>query len=83
MTDDELIARHIAELGVTKCPTTFAAPTSAAVHPDDAAANRARGIDPVGDAWKAKQAQRKTGGWGRWWQRRRDAASREAASRSH
>lgn len=52
MTDDELIQRHIAERGVTRCPTAACAPTSGAVSEADQAAVRDR--DPVGDAWRRK-----------------------------
>lgn len=54
MDDDELIREFIAKRGVTRCPTAFAEESSATPHPADAAAHAARGLDPVGDAWRAK-----------------------------
>ena len=45
--DDELIARHIAEKGVTRCPTAAVLPTSAEIAPGDRARHQARGDNPV------------------------------------
>lgn len=50
-SDDE-IARWIAANGVTRCPTAYAEVTSAEISAEDRQQHVARGIDPVGDAWR-------------------------------
>lgn len=68
VSDDDLIAQFIRERGVTQCPTAICAPTTVSVSPADASAHAARGIDPVGDAWRKKRG---TGGWHAYWSKAR------------
>ena len=54
MTEQELIARYVAERGVTRCPTACVAPTQARLSAADVEAHRARGLDPFGDIYRAE-----------------------------
>jgi len=65
------VAAFISNHGVTRCPAAFAASSSATLDPADLELHRARGPDPVGDAWR----QKNRGGWqGMWAKRRTDVA---------
>lgn len=55
-SERELIERHIAERGITKCPAAIVAPTTGDIGSQDRAAHEARGLDPVGDAWRRASA---------------------------
>ena len=66
LTDDDLIARYLKERGVTRCPAAYAVESAASISEDDRLAHAARGLDPVGDAWRKKHAKRR-GGWNYGW----------------
>ena len=67
MTDEDLVAAFVRERGVTLCPVAFAAPCSAAVRPEDAAAHLPRGLDPAGDSYRSRHQR----GWAAYWAARR------------
>ena len=68
-TDQEAVAAFIAKHGVTRCPAAVAAPTTANISIADATAHAARGIDPVGDLYRAGNGKRS--GWARYWEIKR------------
>lgn len=62
--DDELIADWLATHEVTKCPAAFCAETpNVDLTPQDRAVHVARGIDPMGDNYRARIKH----GWGAYW----------------
>ena len=70
MSEAEQIAAFIRDRGITRLPAGVAAPTSARIPPEAAAFHAARGLDPIGDAWRAKKTG---GGWAAYWARRKAA----------
>ena len=70
-SDQELIDRFIRERGVTRCPIAFTAATTATPSLPDVEQHQARGIDPVGDAYRKKPKS----GWARYWAKKRAEAA--------
>lgn len=63
--DDDLVARFIAERGVTKCPAAFGAETSAEISPEDRAAHAAhRELTEITASWIGKNFGRGVGAGG-------------------
>lgn len=64
-SDDDLVARFIAERGVTKCPAAFGAETSAEISPEDRAAHAAhRELTEITASWIGKNSGRGVGAGG-------------------
>jgi len=51
MSDEELVARWLAEHEVTRCPAAYGVESTAEISAEDRAAHAARGLDPTGDGW--------------------------------
>lgn len=51
----EAIERHLREKGVTRCPTAFAVEGQGTLTEEERAIHRDRGIDPLGDTWRARR----------------------------
>lgn len=61
-SDDDLVARFIAERGVTKCPAAFGAETSAEISPEDRIAHAAhRELTEIAASWSVKNSGRGVG----------------------
>jgi len=78
--DDELVAEYLKTNTVTRCPTAMLLETTATISDEDRDAHIARGLDPVGDAWRAKRA--KDGqGWAKYWELKKGRTNNGAVQR--
>lgn len=76
---EDQVARFIAAHGVTHCPAGVAAPTTAIISPEDAAAHAARGIDPMGGVFRKSKKRRF--GWGVYWAARKAREALQSSDR--
>lgn len=87
--DQAAVDAWVASHEVTSCPAAICAPSTAELSEADAAAHAARGLDPVGEAWRAKYGsvrqaahqitqKKRVGGWATFWARKRAAQADNA-----
>ena len=60
------VEAYIARHGVTRCPTAFAAPSTATISDADAASHRARVLDSAEESSSWRNSA-KAHGWARYW----------------